>query len=267
MGNLKDIAVYAALAGAFAATSAQGAVTTFASFSPLSTASNVRWQNSDGAANGTGGSFFTVANFGATTASAHAVSFSFLQPQLSQVSGVTALFSMNAAAPTGNGVSIDGTTLTQQGVGGSFSFTSTTGITINDTFYAAGSNLLTATYANSTISGQRLGNTASYTGSSADGDGLIFTSDFIDFASAFDSDFNMALTGVFSGLQAAPTGPNPVSALRTFRATAGGQFSTDMGPVVPPLPEPDSWALMVVGLGLVGASMRRRKAGMPETTA
>jgi hypothetical protein len=267
MAKISAIAVCAAFSGALISTSAQAVVTTFASFSPLAGGSNVRWQNSDGAANGTGGSFYSIGSWSSTAAAARAVSFSFFQPSLaSQVNGVTALFSMNAAAPSGNGVSLNNNVLTQGGTAGSMSFISTSAITINDRVYAAGSNLLTATFGNSSIAGARLGTTASFTGSDGAGDNVVFSSDFLDFTNAFDSDFNIAMTGVFSGLQATPTGASPNSALRTFRATAGGSFSTDMGDVVPPLPEPDSWALMVIGLGLVGTSLRR-KARLPEITA
>ena len=47
----------------------------------------------------------------------------------------------------------------------------------------------------------------------------------------------------------------------SFNASSDVQFS-GTGAVTPGVPEPASWALMIAGFGLVGASMRRRRAAV-----
>ena len=52
----------------------------------------------------------------------------------------------------------------------------------------------------------------------------------------------------------------------TFVSTLGGRLNTGLDNItiqsVPGIPEPASWAMMIGGLGLVGASLRRRATGV-----
>lgn len=259
MFGIKTVTSLVAVGVALAAVPSQAAITTFASFSPIGTSTNVRWVNSSGASAGTGGTIYSTATAGGTVPAPRNVSFSFLLPQLAPfVTGVTAQFSLNGTVPNGNPALLVAGFLVQDNVAGGFSFTSTSAITVNNTTYAAGSNLLTATYGGAAIAGQRNGTSGSFSGSTSAGDTVSYTSDFLSFSNVQDSDFSISLTSVASPLQAVPTNGVPTRALRSFRSVASGTFSSDPAPVVLAVPEPESWALMVVGFGLVGLQVRRR---------
>jgi hypothetical protein len=56
--------------------------------------------------------------------------------------------------------------------------------------------------------------------------------------------------------------PTPSSLSLSFNSTGGSPYSASATLSVPPagaVPEPASWALMIVGFGLIGGAMRRRK--------
>lgn len=240
---------------------AQAAVFTFATYSALPGGANVEWLNSSANGIGTGGSFITTATSTSNTLASRNVSFSFLSSGLVPfVTDVTAAFTLNAGAPIGNIATLASGFLIQGGVNGTFSFKTTAPITIGATTFATGSNLLTGMFASTAIAGQRNGTTASFSGSTAAGDTLVYTSDFLSFANVDDTDFSISLSAVTPKLQAVPTTGKPTSALRTFRAVSGGSFSSDPEPsVTAAVPEPATWAMMLMGFGIVGAAMRRRK--------
>jgi hypothetical protein len=54
------------------------------------------------------------------------------------------------------------------------------------------------------------------------------------------------------------------------RGVAGGLINVGSGPVVTPpggVPEPGTWALMLLGFGAIGASLRRRRSARPQLAA
>jgi hypothetical protein len=182
-----------------------------------------------------------------------------LQSQLAPyISNVTARFSLNGVVANGNPASLIGGFLLQDNVVGGFSFRSTTGITIKSKFFAAGSNLLTATYGGGAIFGQRNGSSGSFSASTAGGDTVTYTSDFLNFTNVAASDFAISLTSVASPFQAVPSSGIPNRALRAFRGVASGTFSSDPAPIVTAIPEPQVWGLMILGFGMVGIQVRRR---------
>lgn len=80
--------------------------------------------------------------------------------------------------------------------------------------------------------------------------------DEIDFAADASIANNRAFAGIVS--------PSAITSV-TFGSTGGGWLNTGIdnfttGTISPGVPEPASWALMMVGFGLVGAAARRRKA-------
>lgn len=258
---LKGIAATAVLtAGLFAATPSAAAITTFASFSPIGTGANLYFDN-DGTngANGTGGSLYTIATPATKTAGSVNVKFSFLQAAINPyVNDVTAKFTLlasvaNTPAQTNGAGPVF---LVQPGLTGSFSFLSTAPITIGSTTYAAGANLLSGVFNQGVIFGQRLGTSGSFSAASSSGATITYTSDFLTFGATVARDFSISLTSINAALQALPAGSTPTRALRTFKAVAGGTFSTDPAPGVP---EPQVWGLMIVGFGLVGLQVRRRR--------
>jgi PEP-CTERM motif len=76
---------------------------------------------------------------------------------------------------------------------------------------------------------------------------------------AFLADANSTNNFQFAGI----TSAIPITSFR-FTSTAGGTFNTGIdnllaaAPSTGAVPEPATWALLLVGFGLIGASMRRR---------
>ena len=67
------------------------------------------------------------------------------------------------------------------------------------------------------------------------------------------------LTGpqLYSGAESNPT--FLLGKFRLFEPVYGAAFVTITGDGVPAVPEPETWALFILGLGVVGYSMRRQK--------
>jgi hypothetical protein len=248
-----------ALASVFAvvglsAAPAQAVLTTFANFTGIDSVSGVRFQNSaPDNVSGTSGSLYTIDPL-TSVPGTRMVSFSFLPPALSAVTNVLASFTMlsNTASPA---QTVGGFTL-QPGLAGSFSFLSTSAITVGSTTYAAGSNLLSGTFNDVSISGQTNASAAAYNGSTGGGATILFTSDFVSFVPGSDYDMSISLTSLAPLLFA-----NPGAALRSFEAYSTGSFSSDRAPIVigGGVPEPSAWAMLIAGFGLVGFQARRRR--------
>lgn len=267
MINFKAIAGLAAVAAATASVPAQAVVTSIATFAPLAadlqntTYANIRWGNNGNGSNGQGGAINSVtSNSSSPTNGARAVSFSFqLDGLTSLVNNATALYTWSAATPAVELATRTDGVLTQAGITGTFSFISTEVYTLNTTTFAVGSNLLSGTFSNAAIIGDQFGSSAFFgADSSFAGQSLTFTSDFIDFSGATTSIFAVDLANIRSLLSALQTNLPPTTALRTFRAAASGEFSADGDIVVPGIPEPQTWGLMVVGFGMIGMQVRRR---------
>lgn len=242
-----------ALAATASAVPAAAVVITFANFSAGPGGANVRWVN---AAGNTNAVFYTTATNSSTAPGSRIVSFTFLQNAFNSVGAVNALWSLNGAV-TNTAATVAGSVITQRNIAGSFSFTSTSAITLGSTVFAAGSNLLSGTFTNSTIAGNRGGSSAGFNGSTP-ASSITYTSDFLTFVPGSNYDFAMSLSQIAPLLNALPTAGTPTRALRTFRAVATGQFSSDPAPI-PNVPEPAIWMQLIVGFGLVGVGARRRK--------
>lgn len=260
MSIIKSAILGAAVLAAIASAPASAVITTFASFSPIGTAANVRWVNSGtNGSNGTGGKIYSTATGSSTVAGSRNVSFSFLQPAIAPfVTGHTAVFTLNGTVASGNPAALAGGFLVQKNFNGTMSFTSTSAITVSNTTYAAGSNLLSVAFGAAAITGARNSTSGSLSGSTSAGSTVLFTSDFLTFTNSLDQDFALSLTSIASPLQAIPSNGIPTRALRNFRAVAGGTFSSDPAPIVNAIPEPQVWGLLVIGFGMVGLQVRRR---------
>lgn len=264
MSALKLLASAALLAGlAAAATPALAVDTTFATFSAPNSDANVRYVNSgNGTGRTTDAKVYSTATKTSTVPGSVKVRFSFLEaPIAPYVTNLNALFTLNGFFPKGSPTATFGTTYIEQGFTGVMSFTTLAAITVGGPHlaphtYAAGSNLLTVNFANAAFLGTLGGHTGSADGSVAAGDTVTMTSDFLDFSSTANRDLSLAFTSILPSL-AKNVGAN--HGLKTFRGVVGGQFSSDPAPIVNGVvPEPASWALMLVGVGLVGAGLRRR---------
>jgi hypothetical protein len=268
MVNFKALAGLAVVSLVTVAAPAHAVITAFATFSPLAADvqanpaySNMRWVNNGNGSNGTGGSVFSVGSSSVTApAASRNVNFSFLVPGLSPVAtNITAVMTWNGSTNPVELATLTGPTLlTQGGINGTFSFISTSAITVNTTVYAAGSNLLSGTFGDATIIGNQGGSTADFDADTTIGQTLTFTSDFIDFSGTTNSAFALDLANIRSTLSALLVGQPPTTALRTFRTAAGGEFGAEGDLIVNGIPEPQTWGLMVVGFGMIGMQVRRR---------
>lgn len=264
-----------AAAGLLAAAPASAVITNFASFN-ASTTGNVVWRN-DGTVpvnpnqnytfNGTGGTLFTTSSAASVAprnavAGGVATTFSFQNGLSAWIANTPATFTLLATTTT-TGAQTFGPLKLQKVMTGTFSFISTSQITVNNTVYAAGANLLSATFSNLDIYGQSGGTSGNFGGSVVNGGTIAFTSDFVAFPNSLDRDVSLSLSSILSLNNNVNQGLNnaPGSALRSFRATATGSFSADPTPtIIPSIPEPGTWAMFVVGFGLVGVGYRRRKS-------
>ncbi len=263
---MKTVALGVVALGLATTAPANAAVVTFASFSDPTTVDNFRFVNAGNSSSKgrtADATLYSTAT-GNGGPGAAVVRFSFTQPLISDfVKNVNALFTYNATIARGTPATFDGTNYQQGGIAGSFSFLTTSAITISGPHfvthtYAAGSNLLSGTFTKSVLFGA--GSSATTSSSTLGGATVVFSSDFLDFSNTVDRDRGLTLTAIAPKLSI-HSGLN--QALSGFRATAGGQFSSDPAPLVNGLavvPEPSSWLLMIAGFGLVGVSARRRSS-------
>ncbi len=246
-----------------AAVPAGAVVTPFATYQSVGPAANLYWLNSGGTNNGsTGadGSLYTIASSGSKLPGSTLVNFSFLQPTLApSVTNVSAIFTLNASVLSSPAASGTGGSLTESGIGGSFSFVTTSAITIGSRTFAAGSNLLSGVFTPAAIYGQRGATTGTFSASTASSASVKFTSDFLSFTPTVTRSFTISLNSIAGVLQAVPTRDYPLRALRTFRTGSGGVFASDPDPDASVVPEPAVWGMMIVGFGMVGVQVRRRR--------
>ena len=210
------------------------AITTFATFSPLSNAANIS---------------FTGSNTGAGTLSSvnTPVTFRFLD-----ASGTTSVFDVasmfNLSATTTSGIVAGGVGIVPVS-SGTLSFTSAAATTYNG---HTGTNLLTAAFTGGALTGLIGGSVASYINSQPPS-AVTFTSDFFDFSTTTARDISLAINAINPSIAASAGG------VANFDGTVSGNFGADLaagsGSTVP---EPASWALLIAGFGLVGAVARRR---------
>jgi len=234
----------------------------FAQFSPDANTADYSWVQDAATTGGTLNSGNTTVAFG-TTASAPGVSvhFSYFDPTLSALGFIPATFRMSAtvvATPADEAPPASGNTWTQTEVSGTsatsqgFSFiyngpTNTnfngSGLTLNH-----GANLLSGVFTNAWIQGA--GGSGSTNLTIGNGGHLTFTSDVLDLSafSNFDNEFAFNLLSVTPSFG----GVSGVTSLNSFTANGGGNFSAN-------IPEPGTWALMIMGFGGLGVVLRSRR--------
>lgn len=268
MFKFKAILGAGAIAAAIIASGpAHAALTTFAAFTPIGSAKNIRFVNSGTgnpnlASSGLSGQLYSTSSATATAKGLADTRFSFLQSPLSDfVTALPAKFELDALV-TSTGADVSGIapnqSYIQTNINGFFEFTTSSAVTIYNTAYAAGTVLLRGDFTMGSIYGQR----ASANGAFGDGFGgsLTYTSPFLDFSQTVENDFQMSLTAIASQLFVAGNGTlgDPYRALRSFRANGSGNFASDPAPILTAVPEPEVWALFMVGFGMVGLQVRRR---------
>jgi hypothetical protein len=237
MRNLTKLAAAGAIALGLASFSAPAFADPLGSFAQIGTGANLQWLR----VGSTGGHLFT-GDGSDTTAQYQTISFSFNTPELATLTNLDATLWLDANE-TGHAATGSGINLVQSGLGGTLKVTYTGS---NSSVLAYGTNLITFSFSNAWVLGGL--STASFNGfnDSTWPSTASFTSDFIDptrFENpSFILTFNSTGVGHASG-----------KSLSNFNASATGNFAADA------IPEPASWALMIMGFGGVGAMLRNRR--------
>ncbi len=235
-------AICAVFAGSTAARAAD--IVKFADFSQVGTGSDVRWVKT-----GSSGLLFSIPTSGAAIMGPAKVIFNFDLPSLSGLSNLSANYSLNVTVPTGNPALAVGGFRDQPGLQGGFSFIYTGPTTVlNGHAITTGANLLTATLTDGDITGVVNGSAGSMFASTDSGSAVTYTSDFIDFTSSTSRDLSFSLNAVSPRF-----GASAGQALNSFAAAETGEFGFA-------IPEPATWTMGILGFGLLGATLRRRKA-------
>jgi hypothetical protein len=140
----------------------------------------------------------------------------------------------------------------QTGFSGTVTFTSTQAFTVGSSYYAAGSNLLKATFTNASFLGVIGQQNAGLTADSTTGT-LVYTSDFLDFSDTVSRDYSLSFGAINPKLS---TSGSPAY-INGFTSTPTGSFASDPVPLsTADVPEPASWAMMLVGFGAIGLGLR-----------
>lgn len=255
--NMKAMVAAAVLvsAGGFVTNAGAATVVQIASYTQVGGGKTFAW---DGIG-GNGGRLFsnstlaanaTAAQIGAASAQWVDVIFNFND---AGVMGLQGQLLFNATAATGPATQLTATNpIRQSNLNGSFAFkyTGVSPVSAYNTTITTGANLLSGTFTNGWLSVG--GSSGGFADSFALTGGTVnLTSAVIPADHLFDGDLGFSFVGVTP--DAKITGANGSRQLRDFRASAGANFSAAA------VPEPASWALMIMGFGAAGAMMRRRR--------
>jgi hypothetical protein len=187
------------------------------------------------------------------------VTFGFLATNLtSYVSGISANMVFTATSANANYSSLFATSgiAYQTNFSGAMTITSTQAVTIGTTTYAAGSNLLTATYNNATFLGVLGQQNAGLTADSKNGS-LVYSSDFLTFDNTVSRDYSFSFGAITPALASGTVGGTPAY-LKSFTSTPTGSFASDPVPLSnTAVPEPGTWAMMLIGFGATGLILRK----------
>lgn len=230
------------------ASASSASAVTLASFSP-DPGTNVNYTRTS---TSTGRMVSTNATSG-TTPLWVSTQFTFGNNTLASILGTFAaemLVDMSISAPAQN---VFGT-IVQPLQTGEIKFRTLSDLTVGQTFYAAGANLLSFDFTGGAIAGS--GTSASLFANPDGGANFTtVTSDFLIFAAGSEFDLNMSLLNLTSALGFTANQP-----INSFSARAGGSLSSDsLASLTAVVPEPQSWAMFIIGFGIVGAVSRRHR--------
>ena len=240
---------------------ASAALTSFANFSG---SANLAFVNSgDAVDRTTDAKFYTTASGTDTMPGTALVQFSFIDdPSSGAFTDVTAAFTLWGLVVKNSPAQVRGNSLTQTGLIGGFTFLTTTAISFvgPDLLlrnYAAGSILLQGVFSGGAISSDFGSSQGMASVATRSGDAIFFYSDILDAQAVLEGELAFDLTSIMPAFSVS-AGDN--GALNSFRAVFGGSISGDPPPYLPvSIPEPGVWGMLIVGFGLVGVQMRRRK--------
>ena len=118
-------------------------------------------------------------------------------------------------------------------------------------------NLLTITFGNAVLAGQ-FGGTSSTLSAASQNSAITFTSDFLSFSKAADTDFSLAFSAAGvpitrASINSSLTNVIGLTSLATARSNVSGTFGASA------VPEPASWAMMISGFALIGWRRRAQR--------
>jgi hypothetical protein len=235
----------------------------FADFTPDTNAADFTWAQSS---NNAAGAFATE---GALTSTSIATHFSFLKGGLTALAFLPASFNLAAAVTTPTPATFNAGTgaWTQQdvsttGTGFSFVYTGPSTVIAGHTLTQDVTVLLSGVFTDAYIQGK--GTSGSVNLSSGGASSVTFNSDIIDFSSMPPGSAGFA----FNLLAVSPSfGAGAGKSLNSFTANGGGNFEFVPGSLTGGggggggggIPEPATWAMMLLGAGGVGAMLRNRR--------
>jgi len=236
---------------------------TFADFSATDSNSNIQWTQS---AAGTGGSLNTTNALGAASAD---VKFSFLTPGLASLANLPAQFNFNGTVANGTPAINTFGFLIQNGLTGNFSFTYTgANVTLGSVNLTTGANLLSGVFGGANITGMNNATAGGVNDATSSGGVLAFTSDFVTFPGGTQKAYSLSMTSIADPIFGTPgLTTAPGQSLGNFAAVTTGSFEADLtgGGGQGGVPEPGTWALMIVGFASVGWAIRRKSRPDPLT--
>lgn len=186
--------------------------------------------------------------------SASQVRFSFTNPTLIAAGLTDLLANFTLAFTTATAPSTFAGFVLQPGFSGMFSFTyaGATPLVVGGTTYATGSTLLSGILSGAMVAGPAGSTSGGLTASEATaGTTITYASSILGFGGGID-DFSIGLSSISPGLILTS------GLLSSFTASSTGSFGSSLVPAIPLVPEPATWAMMLLGFGLLGTAVRRR---------
>lgn len=254
--RLPTLAVVAAGVVAIAGAAAPAHAVTFADFKAIDSNNNIQWTQSGA---GTGGTLSSTNATGGATAS---VDFSFLTPGLAGLANLPATFSFTGTVPNGTPAISTFGFLIQNGLAGAFSFTYAGPTTdIGAIHLANGANLLSGTFGGANITGMASATSGGVNDATSSGGVLAFSSDFLSFSGSAIRAYSLSMTSIADPIFGTPgLTASAGQSLASFVAVTTGSFESDVtGGGNQGVPEPATWAMMIVGVAGVGLALRRRQ--------
>lgn len=205
--------------------------------------------------------FQTTATPTSNVAGATAVLFSLsgnTTPLFTQANFLLTGQTVNSAAVIGANNSF-----TQQVDTFTFSITSASAFSYGTINVAVNDVLLSGSVQNASITGTLGGSTGALNASTLGGSTIMFNPTPL---LAFQPNSQFGLSFTLNSVTPIFAQANASSAISSFRSQTSGAFQSDpeptfgspLPPAPPAIPEPGTWAMMIVGLGLVGFARRRR---------
>lgn len=161
-------------------------------------------------------------------------------------------FTLNGVSNGAANVSMSGAnSFIDQNFDGGFSFTFANNGTFNGQTVNAGDLVFGGSFTEANFRG-RIG---SSTGSILSGAVTNFTNGAVSFDAGSISNFEFGLAGISPAL-----GGSAAGGINGFTAVINGKFDNDGVISGPGIPEPATWAMMMLGFGMLGGALRRRSA-------